>query len=1327
MATSKKKFSLDKLRKTDQLVIRTGHDKNIDRVIFPNPMEVGLDADALRSGLTTHGGVKLPKGAPLDISNVLYNDAGILKFNGKPVITGSNGIVHLERLGVTGSMDILGPLRVTGGIVTDDSNSEFIRAGDRIQVAKNGDGSYTVTADVQGAGSGFANPQFLTLAATSDLNNERVFTAGTGISATDGGAGNAYTIAIDTAVIPRLNVNNTFANDVTVQGIIKGGHQKLSDGTTDYIQSGQNVTVVNNANGSITIAATDTNTNTTYTAGDGLSLTSTAFSANLQAGGGLRILSSKLAVNTGDIAGDGLKAVSGNTQLSIEPSDFAGAGLEDDGSDNLRISTAAAGDGLAGGGGAALAIDIKSSGGLKTTGGELEVEPSHFAGSGLADDGSDNLKLDVNSLSVELTDGQAALADHIAVSDATDNVTKKLTLDRLKTLVDSSTSYTAGDGLTLSGQTFKQRAVMTITVAGGVFVIDGQSRPVITAPKTLDYYFDLSDNSMSGKLFRLSSTSDGTHAAGGAQFTNGVTASGTPGSANAYLEVKFTQEDPDVLYYYDGNTSGMGNKLITGLGYLETSSSTVTYGGIGKFPQGIQGSIQKLSDGTTNYIQAGDNVTVTNNANGSITIAADAAGAVSAGAGVTVTSGQVALDIKSGGGISLDGNKVQVDSSVVPMLAGATFTGNITVPGAGGIRGSIQKLADNSTNYIQAGSNVTVTNNVNGSITIASSGGGGGGSGTIGSAEDGDYTDGLFADFTTGTNVGTAVDRFNEVLKALAPDPAPNLSSINVTTTAYSCKLSFGSSNTLGTYTAVAASAGLGSAVDTNGTYASATSSNNVRKGAIARATTITGKVASAVTANSFDGGIVNYPAYSLGSGDQGSLQLHVNGTLIRTIDLTAGSLGSGVPGSGSGSSLSSGSGFINISAVASGKFSNGTSFNVFKHRTLDFQINTTHQRNGWNYVQVKHVIGDTTHTTNYVEWVSDETTDDSEALAAGSNTLSSLSMTGTRYLSGVKYNTGGTADYAVTITNAYKDIYSTSNITFSGTSCSVPAQAFPALGGGENSGKSLSITGTATINDTKMLNESMSVAINVPHPIRNNLSSAGSTSISGILVYNISESSTVLVENFNGETYRLQSGAYGNQSDVGSGTWSSNIDMTDGGAGNHATGLIVYNNKLVSPLQGINSGDFRKQSEGGIIVNGPTGNVNYSGVSGTRTYYRRFTNNSGGSKTNFNLSMNKSGTTIVLADGTLNTSNVSVSIKLPQTSSSFSTAWLDTRKSFATGQVASDGDGCLVGSFDSSNNSTNECTFGTQSVGNNEYIMIRVSADESWTGSISQITVSWL
>ena len=200
MTTAKRKFSLDKLRKTDQLVVRTGRDKTIDRVIFPNPVEVGLDSDALRSALTTHGGVKLPDGKPADISNVLYNDAGTLKFNGKKVIIDVDGTVNLSKLGVDGNVDIKGPLKVTGGIVTDDANSEFIRAGDRIQISKNDDGSYTITADVQSGGSGgTADPKYLTLEATGDLNNERVFTAGTGISTTDSGPVKALTVGIDTA------------------------------------------------------------------------------------------------------------------------------------------------------------------------------------------------------------------------------------------------------------------------------------------------------------------------------------------------------------------------------------------------------------------------------------------------------------------------------------------------------------------------------------------------------------------------------------------------------------------------------------------------------------------------------------------------------------------------------------------------------------------------------------------------------------------------------------------------------------------------------------------------------------------------------------------------------------------------------------------------------------------------------------------------------------------------------------------------------------------------------------------------------------------------
>lgn len=54
------------------------------------------------------------------------------------------------------------------------------------------------------------------------------------------------------------------------------------------------------------------------------------------------------------LAAGGIK-LTGN-EIGIEPNDFAGAGLEDDGSDNLRIAAAAAGAGLTGGAGSALAV-----------------------------------------------------------------------------------------------------------------------------------------------------------------------------------------------------------------------------------------------------------------------------------------------------------------------------------------------------------------------------------------------------------------------------------------------------------------------------------------------------------------------------------------------------------------------------------------------------------------------------------------------------------------------------------------------------------------------------------------------------------------------------------------------------------------------------------------------------------------------------------------------------------------------------------------------------------------------------------------------------------
>ena len=55
----------------------------------------------------------------------------------------------------------------------------------------------------------------------------------------------------------------------------------------------------------------------------------------------------------------------------------------------------------------------------------------------------------------------------------------------------------------------------------------------------------------------------------------------------------------------------------------------------------------------------------------------------------------------------------------------------------------------------------------------------------------------FFTDFTTSTTVGTAVDRFNEVLKGLAPGAAPSLDDMDCDDSGTKAKLSFGSSKTI--------------------------------------------------------------------------------------------------------------------------------------------------------------------------------------------------------------------------------------------------------------------------------------------------------------------------------------------------------------------------------------------------------------------------------------------------------------------------------------------------------------------------------------------------
>ena len=101
------------------------------------------------------------------------------------------------------------------------------------------------------------------------------------------GIWNANTIAVNRGGTGQT----TYANGELLIGNSTGN--TLSKAT---LTAGANVSITN-SNGSITIAATDTNT--TFTAGDGLDLSGTTFSTDLKANGGLVIESTELAVDLG--------------------------------------------------------------------------------------------------------------------------------------------------------------------------------------------------------------------------------------------------------------------------------------------------------------------------------------------------------------------------------------------------------------------------------------------------------------------------------------------------------------------------------------------------------------------------------------------------------------------------------------------------------------------------------------------------------------------------------------------------------------------------------------------------------------------------------------------------------------------------------------------------------------------------------------------------------------------------------------------------------------------------------------------------------------------
>ena len=441
------------------------------------------------------------------------------------------------------------------------------------------------------------------------------------------------------------------------------------------------------------------------------------------------------------------------------------------------------------------------------------------------------------------------------------------------------------------------------------------------------------------------------------------------------------------------------------------------------------------------------------------------------------------------------------------------------------------------------------------------------------------------------------------------------------------------------------------------------------------------------------------YPADSFGEADEGTLQLLVNSAIVHTVDLSSFGSGASVNANGSG---------FTLSAAIPVEFASGDPFTIRQYRTGTWNVEVDDQANGYDSVQVRHVVTTGTIQSTLQEWVVD---DDTTATSYTGEVLDTLAMTGSKNLSGVEYHTGGTAKYDITIQNAQRNTYRTgSPISFVETNvANITNKSFSATAGDE--GQDTVITNeNVTINATRLLNQSISVATNVLRTVGQTSPQSTGASITGLLMDNASATSTTLSTGFDDENYRIQSDE-DFATDLAA-TWDESVSLVGGDAG-HNDGLQVYNSRLIYPVTDFSS-----------ITNGPAGNVDYSSAAGTRYFYGYFTNTVT-STANFRLTVQGSATLISEASalGTGN-NNVKISLRAPS-----ETGWLDVMVAFIEGNFG-DGDGCYSSSLgtDQTIPTTNlGCTIGTKSTANSfDKMYFRITVGQGWTGYLTGVSIVW-
>ncbi len=646
-------------------------------------------------------------------TGLFYTDAGAN--NNYTIGVNDRIFAALTGSNFTGATSYSAPATFSGGLSGSlthlQDGTSYIIAGSNITIVTGSGGQITISSTGGTAvGSGDPNPQYLTLALTSSLTNERVFTPGIGLKATDGGANSTYTLFVNDNVIATIS-GSTFTGPVigATNGGFTGSLTKTTSGTPFItVPFGNIISILTGSNGQIVLSGSSADStkapiNAAYvTIGNDATLTG---ERALSVGTGIILTDAgansnvTLSINNGVIAtlsgstftGPIVAAANGGITGSITQTTAGTPFITSPSGNAISISTGSNGQII-------LSASISGGSGAPTTSpyvtigndGSLSAERALTAGTGLI-----------------LTDGGA-------------NSTVTLGINNAVVATVSGTTFTGPIVGALNGGF---TGSLTITAAG---------TPFITSP--------------SGNIITILTSSNGQIVLSGSGANIGA-----PKGAQ-YLTLAL---DPELtservltagngLTLSDTGANGTATLAINN-GIVATVSGTTFTGPIVAAANGgITGSITVITTGVP-YITAPANnaITVSTGSNGQIILSASISGGSGASVGAqylqlasdatntservfTPSTGLKAVDAGANSTYTLS-----INDGVVATLSGSTFTGAILAASAGGITGSITQTRS-GTPFITSpsGNAITVSTGSNGQIILSASISGGSGAPT---------------------------------------------------------------------------------------------------------------------------------------------------------------------------------------------------------------------------------------------------------------------------------------------------------------------------------------------------------------------------------------------------------------------------------------------------------------------------------------------------------------------------------------------------------------------------------------------------------------------